>query len=154
VPQGVSRSLLLVNLPLFSGQLQIPIPLGVDLLLPPRQYILRRNVADGTVQALLHVALLGATVVLERPKELHAEAQPRNLRQRTAVHRQGLQEFTDLGHDARQNFALLPQSNGKIERWHKSLKGECIRPGTPLSLEDARRLVESANHFWGQPLTC
>jgi putative transposase len=35
-----------------------------------------------------------------------------------------------------------PQSNGKIERWHKSLKGECIRPATPLSLEDARRLVE------------
>ncbi len=35
-----------------------------------------------------------------------------------------------------------PQSNGKIERWHKSLKEECIRPGTPLSLEDARRLVE------------
>jgi hypothetical protein len=35
-----------------------------------------------------------------------------------------------------------PQSNGKIERWHKSLKGECIRPRTPLSLEDARRLVE------------
>ena len=35
-----------------------------------------------------------------------------------------------------------PQSNGKIERSHKSLKGECIRPGTPLSLEDARRLVE------------
>ena len=35
-----------------------------------------------------------------------------------------------------------PQSNGKIERWHKSLKGECIRPGTPLSLDDARRLIE------------
>ena len=34
-----------------------------------------------------------------------------------------------------------PQSNGKIERWHKSLKKECIRPGTPLSLEDARSLV-------------
>ena len=32
-----------------------------------------------------------------------------------------------------------PQSNGKIEHWHKSLKGECIRPGTPLSLGDARR---------------
>jgi transposase InsO family protein len=35
-----------------------------------------------------------------------------------------------------------PQSNGKLERWHKSLKSECIRPLTPLSLEDARRLVE------------
>jgi putative transposase len=34
-----------------------------------------------------------------------------------------------------------PQSNGKTERWHKSLKSECIRPGTPLSLEDARQLV-------------
>ena len=34
-----------------------------------------------------------------------------------------------------------PQSNGKIERWHRSLKTECIRPGTPLSVEDARRLV-------------
>ena len=35
-----------------------------------------------------------------------------------------------------------PQSNGKIERWHKSLKTECIRPGTPLSLADARKLVD------------
>ena len=34
-----------------------------------------------------------------------------------------------------------PQSNGKIERWHKTPKGECIRVKTPLSLEDARRLV-------------
>ena len=35
-----------------------------------------------------------------------------------------------------------PQSNGKLERWHKSLKSECIRPGTPLSLEDAKRLIQ------------
>ena len=34
-----------------------------------------------------------------------------------------------------------PQSNGKIERWHQSLKRECIRPGTPLSVDDARRIV-------------
>ena len=34
-----------------------------------------------------------------------------------------------------------PQSNGKIERWHKSLKRDCIRPGVPLNLQDARRLV-------------
>jgi len=34
-----------------------------------------------------------------------------------------------------------PQSNGKIERWFKTLKGECIRVATPLTVEDARRLV-------------
>jgi putative transposase len=34
-----------------------------------------------------------------------------------------------------------PQSNGKIERWQQTLKRECIRPRTPLSLADARRLV-------------
>jgi putative transposase len=34
-----------------------------------------------------------------------------------------------------------PQSNGKIERWHKTLKGDCIRVLVPLSLDDARRIV-------------
>lgn len=36
---------------------------------------------------------------------------------------------------------FYPQSNGKIERWHKSLKSECIRPKTPLCLGDAREVV-------------
>ena len=31
---------------------------------------------------------------------------------------------------------------GKIERWHKSLKQECIRPGTPLTKQDALQLVQ------------
>jgi len=35
-----------------------------------------------------------------------------------------------------------PQSNGKIERWHGSLKRECIRRKTPLTLDDARRIVD------------
>jgi transposase InsO family protein len=34
-----------------------------------------------------------------------------------------------------------PQSNGKIERFHRTIKGDCIRTETPLSLEDARRVV-------------
>jgi hypothetical protein len=34
-----------------------------------------------------------------------------------------------------------PQSNGKLERYHRTIKGDCIRPGSPLCLEDARRLV-------------
>jgi hypothetical protein len=38
---------------------------------------------------------------------------------------------------------FYPQSNGKLERWYQSLKTECIRPLTPLTVEDARRLIQS-----------
>jgi putative transposase len=41
-----------------------------------------------------------------------------------------------------------PQSNGKLERWHKSLKTECIRPGTPLTKEHARRLIQTYVHHY------
>jgi hypothetical protein len=33
-----------------------------------------------------------------------------------------------------------PQSNGTLERYHRTIK--CIRPGTPLCLDDARRITE------------
>ena len=36
---------------------------------------------------------------------------------------------------------MTVSSNGKIERWFKTLKSECLRVTTPLCLEDARRLV-------------
>ena len=37
-----------------------------------------------------------------------------------------------------------PQSNGKLERWHASLKQECIRPKCPESLDEARDLAARA----------
>ncbi|MBD3374664.1 IS3 family transposase [candidate division KSB1 bacterium] len=39
-----------------------------------------------------------------------------------------------------------PQSNGKIEAFHKIIKSECIRRESMLSLEDARRTVASYIH--------
>ncbi len=41
-----------------------------------------------------------------------------------------------------------PQSNGKIERWHKSIKSECIRPKSPLSLEEARAYVSEYVEYY------
>ena len=41
-----------------------------------------------------------------------------------------------------------PQSNGKLERWHGSLKRECVRPASPSSLEEARRRITSyVDHY-------
>lgn len=34
-----------------------------------------------------------------------------------------------------------PESNGKIERWHGTLKRECLRPKTPLDLQQAKTVV-------------
>jgi len=34
-----------------------------------------------------------------------------------------------------------PQSNGKLERYHRTIKGDCIRKQTPLSRDDAERIV-------------
>lgn len=47
------------------------------------------------------------------------------------------------GMDHVRTSPYYPQSNGKLERWHKSLKSECIRPKTPLNLEEAQRLVSA-----------
>lgn len=45
---------------------------------------------------------------------------------------------------------FYPQSNGKLERWHGSLKRECIRPACPADVENARRrvaaFVDDYNH--------
>ncbi len=43
-----------------------------------------------------------------------------------------------LGRPWHKQFATRAETNGQA----LSLKGECNRPGTPLSLEDARRLVK------------
>jgi len=87
---------------------------------------------------------------LERAKELHPEAKLRIISDNGPQFiAKDFKEFIRIsGMTNVRTSPYYPQSNGKIERWHKSLKGECIRPGTPLSLEDARRLVASyVDHY-------
>jgi hypothetical protein len=48
---GSSRNLLATNLRLLPRRLQLSISLCLDLLLPPRQHVLRGDVADGAIQA-------------------------------------------------------------------------------------------------------
>lgn len=43
-----------------------------------------------------------------------------------------------------------PQSNGKLERWHKTVKGEAIRPQTPLTLDETRRVVAKFVKYYNE----
>jgi transposase InsO family protein len=76
-------------------------------------------------------------VILQRAKEKYLEAKPRIISDNGPQFiARDFKEFIRIsGMTHVRTSPYYPQSNGKIERWHKSLKGECIRPGTPLSLE-------------------
>lgn len=41
-----------------------------------------------------------------------------------------------------------PESNGKIERWHGTLKRDCIRQKTPLDLEQAKQVTSEFIHHY------
>jgi len=100
---------------------------------------LRESMTEGDIE-----------IILERGKELHPEAKPRIISDNGPQFiAKDFKEFIRIsGMTHVRTSPYYPQSNGKIERWHKSLKGECIRPGTPLSLDDARRLVEDyVDHY-------
>jgi len=66
--------LLSTKLPLFSRRLQLPIPLRLDLHLTPGEQVLRRDVADCTVQGdvvvMLDVALDQMPRIFQRQRLL------------------------------------------------------------------------------------
>ena len=73
-------------------------------------------------------------VILERTKEKYPEAKPRIISDNGPQFiARDFKEFIRIsGMTHVRTSPYYPQSNGKIERWHKSLKSECIRPATPV----------------------
>ena len=82
-------------------------------------------------------------IILQRARETFPETHPRIISDNGPQFiARDFREFIRLsGMTYVRTSPFYPQSNGKQERWHATLKRECIRPGTPLSVEDARRLV-------------
>ncbi len=82
-------------------------------------------------------------IVLQRTKERYPGATPRIISDNGPQFiAKDFKEFIRIsGMTHVRTSPYYPQSNGKIERWHGTLKQECIRPGVLLNLEDARRVV-------------
>jgi transposase InsO family protein len=107
------------------------------------------SLLDGMSRSIVHWDIREAMtetdieIIIHRGREKYPQAKPRiisdNGPQFIAKDFKELIKVCGMTHVRTSPF--YPQSNGKIERWHKTLKTECIRPKTPLSLEEARRLV-------------
>jgi transposase InsO family protein len=82
-------------------------------------------------------------VVLQRAKEKYPNETPRIITDNGSQFlAKDFKEFIRIcGMTHVRTSPYYPQSNGKLERFHGSIKGECLRPGTPISLEDALRIV-------------
>ena len=108
------------------------------------------SVLDGYSRAIVQWDLREAMrkvdveIILEAAKEKYPQAQPRIISDNGPQFiAKDFKEFIRIsGMTHVRTSPYYPQSNGKLERWHQSLKSECIRPGVPLTPEDARRLIE------------
>jgi putative transposase len=82
-------------------------------------------------------------IVIQRARERYPDAHPRiisdNGPQFIAKDFKELIRISGMTHVRTSPY--YPQSNGKLERWNQSIKSECIRPGVPLSVDDAERLI-------------
>ncbi len=89
-------------------------------------------------------------IILQGAKEKYPEAKPRIISDNGPQFlAKDFKEFIRIsGMTHVKTSPYYPQSNGKLERWHRSLKAECIRPGTPLTPQDARRLIQQyVDHY-------
>jgi len=107
------------------------------------------SILDGFSRYIVHWEIreqmteMDIEIILQRAREMFPEATPR------IISDNGPQfiakDFKDFirvsGMTHVKTSPYYPQSNGKLERYHKTIKSTCIRPKIPLSLEDARRLV-------------
>ncbi len=108
------------------------------------------SVLDGASRYLVHWDLresmreADVELVLQRAKESFPRAYPRIISDNGPQFiAKDFKEFIrQTGMTHVRTSPYYPQSNGKIERWHGSLKRECIRPGVPLSADDAKAMVE------------
>lgn len=81
--------------------------------------------------------------IIQRAREAYPGAKPRIISDNSPQFlAKDFKEFIRIcGMTHVRTSPYYPQSNGKIERWHKTLKSECIRPQVPLSDDEARRQV-------------
>ena len=107
------------------------------------------SVLDGFSRYIVHWEIREAMkesdveIILQRAREKFPDATPRIISDNGPQFiAKDFKEFIKIsGMTHVKTSPYYPQSNGKLERYHRTIKSTCIRVNTPLSLDDCQRLV-------------
>jgi transposase InsO family protein len=107
------------------------------------------SVLDGYSRAIVHWEIRphmeegDVEIVLQRAREKYPGVNPRIISDNGPQFlAKDFKQFIRLcGMTHVRTSPYYPQSNGKLERFHRTIKGDCLRPACPATLEEARRHV-------------
>lgn len=107
------------------------------------------SLLDGASRSIVHWEIreqmteVDVECIVQRAREVFPEAKPRIISDNGPQFiAKDFKEFIRVAGMTHVRISpYYPQSNGKIERWHKTLKGDAVRITPPSSLEEARRVV-------------
>ena len=107
------------------------------------------SILDGASRAIVHWDIRESMTeddvehILLRAHELHPNERPRVISDNGPQFiAKDFKEFIRLlGMTHVRTAPYYPQSNGKLERYHRTVKSDGIRPGRPATVDEARELV-------------
>ena len=107
------------------------------------------SILDGCSRAIVHwdireaMSEVDIECILQRAREMHPNAKPRIISDNGPQFiAKDFKEFIRIaGMTHVRTSPYYPQSNGKLERYHKTIKGDAIRPASPATLDEARAVV-------------
>jgi putative transposase len=114
------------------------------------------SILDGFSRSIVHWEIREAMkesdveIILQRAREKYPAARPRIISDNGPQFiAKDFKEFIRIsGMTHVKTSPYYPQSNGKLERYHRTIKGACIRVNTPLSVDEAIRLVtDFVDHY-------
>ena len=114
------------------------------------------SILDGFSRSIVHWEIREAMkesdveIILQRGREKYPDARPRIISDNGPQFiAKDFKEFIRIsGMTHVKTSPYYPQSNGKLERYHRTIKGTCIRVNSPLSLGEAIRLVtDFVDHY-------
>jgi transposase InsO family protein len=91
-----------------------------------------------------------AEIIIQRAREVYPQARPRIINDNGPQFvAKDFNEFIRLWQSSHVLCSpYYPQSNGKLERYHRTLKEQAIQPKTPLTLQDAKRVIGDFIHHY------